>query len=81
MHCPDQIDGNTYVELVAAVAILLSKQLSSLETFIFAEFLQSVGYQMVTIAAFKEVEEQKEAFRLAEEKRKKDAQKTNDEKK
>jgi hypothetical protein len=56
MHCPDGIDGNTYVEIVAAVSILLSKQLNALETFILAEFLQSVSFQLLTIATFKEVE-------------------------
>ena len=60
MHCPDSINGNTYVELVAAVSILLSQHLSALEIYILAEFLQSVSCQMVTIATFKEIAEHKE---------------------
>lgn len=60
MHCPDNVDGNAYIELVAAVSILLSKQLNARETFMLAEFLQSVSYQMLTIATFKDVAEHKE---------------------
>jgi hypothetical protein len=56
MHCPENIDGNTYVELVAAASILLSQRLSAFETFILAEFLSAVSCQMINIAAFKEIE-------------------------
>jgi len=59
MHCPESFDGNLYVELVAAMSILLSQRLSALENYILAEFLQAVSSQMITIAAFKEIEELK----------------------
>jgi hypothetical protein len=54
MHCPDGADGSTYVELVAAVSVILSRPLGAKETFILAEFLQAVSCQLVTLAAFKE---------------------------
>ena len=57
MHCPENLSGSEYVELVAAVAILLSKDLSAINTFVLAELLQSVSYQLVTIAAFKDAEQ------------------------
>lgn len=57
MHCPDNIDGCTYIELVAAAAIALSNGLDAKKTFLLAEFLQSVSYQLFTLAAFKETEE------------------------
>lgn len=56
MHCPDGLDGCTYVELVAAASILLSKDLNARETFFLAEFLQSVSNQLFTLGAFKEIE-------------------------
>lgn len=56
MHCPDDIDGCTYVELVAAAAIALSHDLDTKNTFLLAEFLQAVSYQLFTLAAFKESE-------------------------
>lgn len=56
MHCPDGLDGCTYVELVAAAAILLSKELDAKQTFFLAEFLQSVSNQLFTLAAFKEID-------------------------
>ncbi|HEX3025698.1 MAG TPA: hypothetical protein VHR42_00490 [Clostridia bacterium] len=54
MHCPDGIDGKEYVALVAAASILLSESLNAKDTFILAEFLQAVSYQMFTLGAFKE---------------------------
>lgn len=57
MHCPENIDGNCYVEMVAAVSILLAKDLSSAQTFILAEFMQAVSYQLGFLAAFKDTEE------------------------
>jgi hypothetical protein len=64
MHCPENVDGSTYIELVAAVSIILSKNLSPLETFILAEFMQSVSIQLFTLGAFKDAEE---AARIARE--------------
>lgn len=61
MHCPENIDGNTYVELVAAAAILLSQNLDDVNTFILAEFLQSVSNQMVVLAAFKDFDRRRRA--------------------
>lgn len=58
MHCPGNFDGKVYVELVAAVSILLSEHLNALQTFILAEFLDSVSDQMFVLGAFKESEEQ-----------------------
>lgn len=57
MHCPNNFDGAEYIELVAAAAILLSKNLDSVNTFILAEFLQSISYQLVTLGAFKDTNE------------------------
>lgn len=54
MHCPDGTDGNTYIELVASAALVLSKGLDARQTFILAEFLQAVSCQLMTLAAFKE---------------------------
>lgn len=59
MHCPDGMNGCEYIELVAAVSIALSKNLSARETFLLAEFLQSVSYQLFTLAAFKESEDRR----------------------
>lgn len=53
MHCPDGLKGNEYVSLVAAAAILLSENLDETQTFILAEFLQAVSYQLFTLGAFK----------------------------
>lgn len=57
MHCPDGINGCEYIELVAAAAIALSRDLDARNTFLLAEFLQSVSYQLFTLAAFKESQE------------------------
>lgn len=59
MHCPEDLDGCTYIELVAAAAIALSKNLNAKNTFLLAEFLQAVSYQLFTLAAFKEAEERR----------------------
>ena len=56
MHCPENMNGGEYVELVAAASLLLSRNLSGLQTFILADFLQAVSTQMYTLAAFKEAE-------------------------
>ena len=56
MHCPENITGDEYVELVAAASLLLSRNLSARQTFILADFLQSVSTQLYTLAAFKEAE-------------------------
>ena len=69
MHCPENVDGSAYIELVAAVSIILSKNLGPLETFILAEFLQSVSIQLFTLGAFKETEE---AARIARERERKE---------
>jgi hypothetical protein len=57
MHCPENLDGSTYVELVAAVSVLLARDLDARTTFLLAEFIQNVSYQLFTLAAFKEAEE------------------------
>lgn len=54
MHCPDKIGGEEYIGLVAAVSMLLSRNLDARETFILAEFLDAVSDQLITLAAFKE---------------------------
>lgn len=59
MHCPDHISGSEYIGLVAAVALLLSRDLNARETFILAEFLDAVSDQMITLAAFKDLEKRK----------------------
>lgn len=59
MHCPDNVDGNTYIELVAAASIALTHDLDAKNTFFLAEFLQSVSCQMFTLAAFKESQDHK----------------------
>lgn len=56
MHCPENVNGGEYVELVAAVSLLLSRNLSGLQTFMLADFLQAVSTQLYTLAAFKEAE-------------------------
>lgn len=53
MHCPDGMKGEEYIALVAAASMLLSKNLDQTETFILAEFLQSVSSQLFTLGAFK----------------------------
>lgn len=57
MHCPDNVKGEEYIAAVAAASILLSKNLNDIETYILAEFLQSVSTQMFTLAAFKTIEQ------------------------
>jgi len=57
MHCPENMDGSTYVELVAAVSVALARNLDAKSTFLLAEFIQSVGSQLITLAIFKEAEE------------------------
>lgn len=59
MHCPDGINGCEYIELVAAAAIAVSRDLDARGTFLLAEFLQAVSYQLVTLAFFKETNEHK----------------------
>lgn len=59
MHCPDGINGSQYIELVAAVSIALARELNVKETFLLAEFLQAVSYQLFTLAAFKEADKMK----------------------
>lgn len=59
MHCPDQISGSEYIGLVAAVSLLLSRDLNARDTFILAEFLSAVSSQMCTLAAFKEWEKRR----------------------
>lgn len=54
MHCPDRIGGEEYIGLVAAVSMLLSRDLDARETFILADFLDAVSDQLCTLAAFKE---------------------------
>lgn len=56
MHCPEGISGSQYIELVAAVSILLARDLDVRETFFLAEFLQAVSYQLFNLAAFKEAD-------------------------
>jgi hypothetical protein len=56
MHCPDGVNGNEYVALVAAISMSLAKNLDPRETFILAELLQNVSYQLFTLGAFKEFE-------------------------
>lgn len=62
MHCPDGINGCEYIELVAAVAIVLSRELDARNTFLLAEFLQSVSYQLFTLGAFKESHDGRNRF-------------------
>ena len=57
MHCPDNMDGNNYVVLVAAASMILAENLDAKDTFILAEFLQNVSYQLFTLAGFKEFKE------------------------
>jgi hypothetical protein len=59
MHCPDGVDGCEYIMLVAAAAIVLSRDLDALDTFLLAEFLQSVSSQLFTLGAFKEAEKRR----------------------
>ncbi|MDR3551744.1 MAG: hypothetical protein P4L75_01340 [Clostridia bacterium] len=59
MHCPDGINGNEYIALVAATAALLSQNLGEFDTFLLAEFLQAVSSQLFTLGAFKALEEHK----------------------
>ena len=56
MHCPDGVDGKTYIAMVAATSMLLSNSLDEHETYILAEFLQSVSLQLFTLGAFKGAE-------------------------
>ena len=56
MHCPDGVNGNEYVALVAAISMSLAKNLDPRETFILAELLQNVSYQLFTLGAVKEFE-------------------------
>lgn len=65
MHCPEDVDGSTYLELVTAVSVALARNLDAKSTFLLAEFAQAVSSQMITLAIFKEAEER----RRAEEKR------------
>lgn len=57
MHCPENINGFEYIELVAAAAIVLSRDLDAWNTFMLAEFLQSLSHQLFIIAYFKDAEE------------------------
>lgn len=57
MHCPDNLSGCEYVELVAAVSILLSKNQTAFNTFLLGEFLNDVSHQLYSLAAFKDAEE------------------------
>jgi hypothetical protein len=59
MHCPDNISGYEYVELVAAAAIILSKDLNAWNTFLLAEFLNDVSRQLFVLGGFKEFQEKK----------------------
>lgn len=67
MHCPENIGGNTYVELVAAVSIVLAQGLDAKSTFLIAEFMQSVSSQLLMLAAFKDAEEIRTRDRLKKE--------------
>lgn len=62
MHCPDHISGSEYIGLVAAVSLLLSRDLNARETFILAEFLDAVSDQLCTLAAFKDLEKRRPPF-------------------
>lgn len=57
MHSPENMDGNTYIELVAAVSVALARNFDAKSTFLLAEFIQAVGNQLITLAIFKEAEE------------------------
>lgn len=70
MHCPDNVQGEEYVALVASTSILLSQNLDAVETFVLAEFLQNVGYQLITLAAFKEFDDHRRKEREKHEKEK-----------
>lgn len=59
MHCPDNINGNEYIALVAAAASLLSNGLNDFDTFLLAEFLSAVSSQLFTLGAFKAFEQEK----------------------
>lgn len=56
MHCPDGINGPQYIGLVAAVSMMIARDLDVKETFLAAEFIQAVSCQLFTLAAFKEAE-------------------------
>lgn len=57
MHCPDNMSGFEYVELVAAVSLLLAKDQSAFNTFLLGEFLNDVSRQLFVLAAFSEKRE------------------------
>lgn len=61
MHCPEDINGFEYIELVAAVAIVLARGLNAWNTFLLAEFLQSLSHQLFILAAFKDAEEHRKS--------------------
>lgn len=57
MHCPPNMNGTQYVALVAALSSVLSEQLDAENTLILSELLDSVSDQLLTIAAFKQAEQ------------------------
>lgn len=57
MHCPDNMSGFEYVELVAAVSLLLAKDQTAFNTFLLAEFFNDVSRQLFILAAFNEKNE------------------------
>ena len=79
MHCPENVDGKVYVELVAAVSIFLSEQLNAIDIFTLSEFMQSVSYQMLVIATFKEAQERAAKDRAIKEKREKEEREAKEE--
>ena len=60
MHCPENLSGCEYVELVAAVSILLAKNQTAFNTFLLAEFLNDVSHQLFVLAAFIEAQENRD---------------------
>jgi hypothetical protein len=59
MHCPDGVNGCEYIELVAAAAMVLARDLDVRSIFLLAEFMQAVSSQLFTLGAFKDAEEHK----------------------
>ena len=62
MHCPDGMNGCEYIQLVAATAMVLARDLDARETFLLAEFLQAVSCQLTTLAIFKESEKHEKSI-------------------
>lgn len=57
MHAPENLSGCEYVELVAAVSILLAKNQTASNTFLLSEFLFDVSHFLLELAAFTEAQE------------------------